>query len=145
MARSYGAPFWTSVHFGESCYEWMGSIQGAGYGTKWHDGRVMLTHRIAWEERNGPIPKGMLLCHTCDNRRCVRLDHMFLGTDLDNSRDKWSKGRGRTGNMGVTHCKRGHEFTAENTYRQGDKRSCRICRKMLMDRWQEAQRDKDIG
>lgn len=52
-----------------------------------------LAHRIAWETQNGDIPKGMSICHKCDVRDCVNVEHLFLGTQADNMRDKASKGR----------------------------------------------------
>lgn len=84
-------------------------------------------HRVAWEEANGPIPDGMLVCHTCDNRRCLNVEHMFLGTNEDNLHDMAEKGRAR--NSGKTHCQWGHEYTESNTFRYRDgRRECRQCR-----------------
>jgi len=50
-------------------------------------------HRAVWEHFNGPIPKDMCVCHRCDIGFCVNPNHLFLGTDLDNMRDKVKKNR----------------------------------------------------
>ena len=61
----------------------------------WVDGKChsLKVHRLAYELWIGPIPGGMLVCHTCDIPRCVNPNHLFAGTDLDNQRDMIAKGR----------------------------------------------------
>lgn len=56
-------------------------------------GACIMGHRLAWIAANGPIPDGMNVCHQCDNTRCVRPDHLFIGTQRDNVRDMAAKGR----------------------------------------------------
>ncbi len=51
------------------------------------------THRISWIFNNGEIPKGMYVLHKCDNPRCIRIDHLFLGTAQDNTTDMFNKNR----------------------------------------------------
>lgn len=85
------------VDRGPGCWEWPGA-QGNGYGMiLMPDGRLRGAHRVAWELANGPIPDGLFVLHHCDNRACVRPDHLFLGTQGDNVRDMYAKGRGHGG------------------------------------------------
>lgn len=58
-----------------------------------YESRNWLTHRIVWTLEVGSIPPGLHVLHTCDNRKCVRPSHLFLGTHLDNMEDRDRKGR----------------------------------------------------
>jgi hypothetical protein len=93
---------------------------------------------VSWG--NGPIPNGLLICHHCDNRRCCRPAHLFLGTYADNTADM--VGKCRQWQQRKTHCKHGHEFTAENTRTQGAKRHCRECGRI---RYRRAYAEGRIG
>ena len=99
-----------------------------GYVTISRKGRRVLAHRAAWEDAHGPIPEGMYVCHKCDVRNCVNVDHLFLGTPKDNMVDMVEKGRQKSHNRNKTHCINGHGLTPENTYvYQGRMRTCRAC------------------
>lgn len=91
--------FWKFVHKGEGCWEWTGNL-ARGYGRlRLNDKKRtrIQVHRFSWELHQGPIPDGALVCHRCDNRRCVRPDHLFLGTYSDNALDSVAKGRNYKG------------------------------------------------
>lgn len=103
-----------------------------GYGIIMYGKRRMRTHRVVFEIAKGMIGDGLVVCHHCDNRRCVNPAHLFRGTRAENNADRDMKGRARYPNATKTHCKRGHAFTPENTYhytwRGRHRRRCQACR-----------------
>lgn len=76
----------------DDCYDWLGRHRDGDYGTFRYCG-TNIASRAAWMIFVGPIPKGMLVCHRCDNPPCTNLRHLFLGTAADNIRDAVAKGR----------------------------------------------------
>lgn len=82
----------------KGCLEWQGSRHKRGYGQIRIKQRLYLTHRIVWLLKRGKIPKGINILHECDNPPCGNIKHLFLGTHLDNMRDKVLKGRSGKGN-----------------------------------------------
>lgn len=86
--------FWSNATRADNgCLEWAGAVDKDGYGVASKDGRRKRAHRLAWELTRGAIPPGALVCHACDNPRCMNPDHLFVGTTADNVNDRVTKGR----------------------------------------------------
>lgn len=77
----------------DECWLWVGAINSSGYGNFNMNGRIQGAHRVAWQLKHGTIPDALHVLHHCDNRRCVNVSHMMLGTNADNVQDKINKGR----------------------------------------------------
>lgn len=79
------------------CWDWVGGRDHDGYGTFKADNLGQMfarAHRWSWSfHNNETIPKGTHICHKCDNPSCVNPEHLWIGSPLENQRDRWSKGR----------------------------------------------------
>ncbi len=121
--------FWPKVEKSDGCWIWLASKDRCGYGrfnVTWHP--TMRAHRFAYELLVGPVPYGMQLDHLCRNPSCVNPAHLEPVT----SRENTLRGEGRAARQArQTHCKRGHQFTPENTYvcPKGH-RYCRHCKRV---------------
>lgn len=90
--------FWPKVAITSDltdCWEWTAAKDYDGYGIIQIAGRAARAHIYAYTREHGLVPKGMLVCHACDNPSCVNSEHLFLGTPKDNMVDRDTKGRGR--------------------------------------------------
>ncbi len=87
--------FWAKVDIRghQECWLWQACLNKKGYGKIGVLGRTEIAPRIAWKLTHGEIPDRMLICHSCDNPRCVNPGHLFVGTHLDNSLDMMRKKR----------------------------------------------------
>lgn len=110
--------FWLKVRKTRGCWEWTASQRNKGYGAFTYtddDGEVVQdrAHCFAWTLKHGPIPKGKCVLHKCDNPKCVRLSHLFLGTKADNNADMVKKGRHVPGG---THCGSTGKWKSEKSH-----------------------------
>lgn len=96
-APSLADRFWSKVdRKGEDeCWNWSAAVRrkDEGYGAFWMNGRHRPSNQVAYELSAGPVPCGMVVCHSCDNPRCCNPAHLFIGTNLDNNDDKVAKHR----------------------------------------------------
>lgn len=101
MSRTVEERFWSKVNKDAACgcWEWTGSLHPKGYGqlSSGRGRRPFHTHRLSYQMHKGPIPDGQMVCHRCDNPRCVNPDHLFLGTAKQNADDRDRKDRVRHG------------------------------------------------
>lgn len=111
--------FWKRVNKTQGCWIWTGGKDSAGYGQISVRRKKERTHRLAWLLTLGRIPKGMFVCHKCDNPSCVNPAHLFLGSNRDNMEDKIRKKRHVFG-----------ERTPNSKLTVGDVRFIRSCKSM---------------
>lgn len=123
----------------EGCWEWQGPRNDSGYGRLNHKrdrGESDRAHRAVYEVLVGPVPDGLLLRHTCDNRPCVNPSHLIPGTSADNARDMAERGRRKR-----AFCPAGHDRSlpgATKVVRRAgkpDEFACVECARERSRRW----------
>ena len=126
-----------------SCWEWTDFVSKLGYGRMKVNGKFIVASRLSYMLFNGDIPFGLVVDHLCRVRHCVNPDHLEAVSNYENCVVRGS------GPMAVkarqTHCKRGHEFTEENTHRfaqQNSTRHGRQCKQCAVTRKQETKRKR---
>jgi hypothetical protein len=90
------------------CWAWLGTLYWTGHGMLSLRGKVTGAHRFSWALHRGPIPPGKSVLHHCDVACCVNPDHLYLGTQADNIRDRNARKRSavgeRVGSSKLTEC-----------------------------------------
>lgn len=119
--------FIEKVEFTEACWLWTGANSGgiSPYGVTWDGDRRVKAHRFAYEATGASIPARLTIDHLCKQTLCVRPSHLEAVTKAENVMRSDAPGP-----LAVrsNHCKRGHEFTPENTKQRGPRhRECRSC------------------
>lgn len=106
---SLACRFWSKVNIGdpEDCWEWRTYRTPDGYGKFWVDYERWFqpSHRIVWELEYGGIPNGLMVLHDCDNPPCCNLNHLFLGTQVENMADMVKKHRSPKNSVGESNVK----------------------------------------
>lgn len=127
--------FWTLVDQTggpDACWPWIGSARNEkGYGGFRAGGRWVVAHRwLLGALRGRPLQwPAEVACHHCDNPPCCNPAHLYVGTHSQNTVDAIDRsGHPAAARKAQTHCKRGHEFTPENTHYFGPTKSSRYCR-----------------
>lgn len=107
LSPSFPSRFFSKVQITESCWIWHGAKNHKnGYGvlSKWHEGKLIYSHRASWLLHFGPIENGLHVLHNCpdgDRKDCVNPAHLYLGTEKQNSHDAWEKCQ--INNVGESH------------------------------------------
>lgn len=105
------------------CWIWGASLS-RGYGLLSSPEIIIRAHRFSYLHFKGPIPEGLHVCHSCDNKWCVNPDHLWIGTKLENEQDKKAKNRHKP--RFRMRCRNGHPFE-DNLYVHNGKNKCRAC------------------
>ncbi len=118
------------------CWEYQGYIKTIGYGEIFQDGLKLAAHRYFYEALIGKIPKGLVIDHLCQNRKCVNPKHLEPVTSVENIKRGWAIRR-----PDMTKCKHGHPLSGKNLYlivgKQYTWRACKRCKYIANKKWRK--------
>lgn len=121
------------------CSPWNGVKNRNGYGLV---GRK-LAHRLAWEEKNGEIPEGLVIHHDCRNPSCVNVDHLRCLTHAEHNALHLNAEPWYERQRSKTHCAKGHAYTDKTTGRDKlGKRYCKECARLSSSAYHKRNRDR---
>lgn len=136
----YMERFYNKINKTDSCWEWTASLRGkTGYGAFKVSGKTIDAHRFSYILHKGEIPNGMYVCHTCDNRKCVNPEHLFLGTAKDNWQDAFNKNKVKL--LGGIDIEKLKKHPSIGAYNRGCR--CNECSKLKAEshkRWRDAKK-----
>lgn len=126
-----------SLLLSNGCRVFLGARNKKFYGQLRVSGVLKSTHRYSYELFKGKIPSGGQVCHTCDTPQCINPEHLWVGTNLENSLDMVSKGRSH--GQSKDKCVHGHLLSGNNLYMcPRGYRECRTCRRTALIKWRSA-------
>jgi len=132
--------FFDKVKKTDTCWNWIAGSRGSGYGALKVDGKVIDAHRFSFKFHKGQIENGLYVCHSCDNRKCVNPDHLFLGTPKDNHLDAVIKGR-----IILPDGVKLRKHPSEGAYRRGCRcTSCKSIHNNYLQYWREKKSSKSL-